>query len=216
MLRRHSEIFRSVLLLADVLLVVASWLGAYAFRFHSGLDAPRGVPPLDPYLVALGLIVPVWVWVFRSRGLYAPRRTDSTLSEIGSVLAGATTVVVLLVVATFFVRSYFFSRGVIVLFWALSIVSVSSFRLAAREFLRVLHRNGRNLRSVLVVGAGPLGTGDRPRARAPRSRPARGGCARQRPARATCRGRARARPLRAGSQGAGAVRRIAGGARVAA
>lgn len=156
MLRRHSEIFRTVLLLADVLLVVASWLGAYALRFHSGLDAPRGVPPLEPYLVAFALIVPLWAWVFRSRGLYAPRRTDSTLAEIGSVLAGATTVVVLLVVATFFVRSYFFSRGVIVLFWVLSIASVSSFRVVAREFLRVLHRNGRNLSSVLVVGAGPL------------------------------------------------------------
>ena len=156
MLRRHSEIFRSVLLLADVSLVVASWLGAYALRFYAGLDAPLGVPPLGPYLVALGLVVPVWVWVFRSRGLYAPRRTDSTLSEIGSVLAGATTVVVLLVVATFFARSYFFSRGVIVLFWALSSAAVAAFRVVAREFLRVLHRNGRNLSSVLVVGAGPL------------------------------------------------------------
>lgn len=156
MLRRHSEIFRTVLLLADLLLVVASWLGAYALRFHAGLEAPLGVPPLEPYLVALAAILPVWTWVFRSRGLYAPRRTDSTLSEIGSVLAGATTVVVLLVVATFFVRSYFFSRGVIVSFWVLSIVSVSAFRVVAREFLRMLHRNGRNLSSVLVVGAGPL------------------------------------------------------------
>jgi exopolysaccharide biosynthesis polyprenyl glycosylphosphotransferase len=156
MLRRHSEIFRTVLLLGDVLLVVASWLGAYALRFHAGFPAPRGVPTLESYLVALGLLLPVWAWVFRSRGLYAPRRTDSTLSEIGSVLAGATTVVVLLVVATFFARSYFFSRGVILLFWMLSIASVSSFRVVAREFLRVLHRHGRNLSSVLVVGAGPL------------------------------------------------------------
>jgi exopolysaccharide biosynthesis polyprenyl glycosylphosphotransferase len=156
MLRRHSEIFRTVLLLGDVLLVAASWLGAYALRFHAGLPAPRGVPPLEPYLVALGLLLPVWAWAFRSRGLYAPRRIDSTLSELGSVLAGATTVVVLLVVATFFARSYFFSRGVILLFWMLSIASVSSFRVVAREILSVLHRHGRNLGSVLVVGAGTL------------------------------------------------------------
>ncbi|MBS1105448.1 MAG: capsular polysaccharide biosynthesis protein [Deltaproteobacteria bacterium] len=155
MLRRHSEVFRTALLLGDTLLVAASWFGAYLLRFHSGLPAPLGVPPLDPYLVALGLIVPVWAWVFRSRGLYASR-TDSTLSELGSVVAGATTVVVLLVVATFFARSYFFSRGVIASFWALSIASVSSFRVVAREFLRVLHRHGHNLSSVLVVGAGPL------------------------------------------------------------
>ena len=36
MLRRHSEIFRTVLLLADALLVIASWLGAYALRADDG------------------------------------------------------------------------------------------------------------------------------------------------------------------------------------
>jgi Undecaprenyl-phosphate glucose phosphotransferase len=156
MLRRQSEIYRSVLVVADAVLVAAAWLGAYALRFQDWLPVPRGVPPLQPYLFALGLLLPLWFWVFRSRGLYAPRRTDSRISEVAAVFAGATTVVVLLVVATFFVRSYFFSRGVILLFWVLAGVGVSAFRLAARELLFALHRRGRNLSPVLVVGAGPL------------------------------------------------------------
>jgi Undecaprenyl-phosphate glucose phosphotransferase len=156
MLRRQSEIYRSVLLVGDASLVAASWLGAYAMRFQLGLPTPLGVPPLEPYLVALLPLVSVWLWVFRSRGLYAPRRIDSRVSELGAVLAGVTTVVVLLVVATFFVRSYFFSRGVILLFWALSMLSVSAFRLLARQMLFALHRSGRNLSHVLVVGAGTL------------------------------------------------------------
>lgn len=156
MLRRHSEIFRTLLLLADLLLVAASWLGAYVVRFHTDLPVPLGLPPIEPYLVVLGGILPVWAWVFRSRGLYAPRRTASLLSDLWAVVAGATTVVVLLVVATFFVRSYFFSRGVILLFWGLSIASVATFRLLAREILFALHRRGRHLSHVLVVGAGPL------------------------------------------------------------
>jgi len=156
MLRRQSEIFRTVLLLADLCLVFLSWLAAFSIRFDSGLPVPRGVPPTEPYLAVLPLLLVAWAWVFRSRGLYAPRRTDSLLSEIGAVVAGATTVVVLLVVATFFARSYFFSRGVILLFWALSIASVSTFRWIAREALFALHRRGRHLSSVLVVGAGAL------------------------------------------------------------
>ena len=123
MLRRQSEVYRSVLVVADVVLATAAWLGAYALRFQDWLPVPRGVPPLEPYLAALGLLLPLWLWVFRSRGLYAPRRTDSLLSEVGAVFAAATTVVVLLVVATFFVRSYFFSRGVILLFWVLAVLT---------------------------------------------------------------------------------------------
>jgi exopolysaccharide biosynthesis polyprenyl glycosylphosphotransferase len=155
-LRRQSQIFRTLLLLADLALVAASWLASYTVRFDTGLPVPKGVPPVESYLAALPLILAVWAWVFRSRGLYAPRRTDSILSELGAVIAGATTVVVLLVVATFFVRSYYFSRGVVLLFWLLSIASVSAFRIVAREALFALHRRGRHLSQVLVVGAGPL------------------------------------------------------------
>ncbi|HTY19386.1 MAG TPA: undecaprenyl-phosphate glucose phosphotransferase [Myxococcota bacterium] len=154
MLRRHSEIFRGVLLAADLALVGASWLGAYLIRFY--FPAPLGVPDAQPYLLALLLVLPLWAWVFRSRGLYAPRRTDSLVAEIAEVAAAATTVVVLLVVATFFARSYFFSRGVIALFWGLSIAVVSGARVAARQVLRALHRRGRSLTAVLVIGGGAL------------------------------------------------------------
>jgi hypothetical protein len=48
MLRRHSEIFRSLLFLAEAVLVMASWIGAYEIRFHTGIEAPYGVPPIEP------------------------------------------------------------------------------------------------------------------------------------------------------------------------
>jgi Undecaprenyl-phosphate glucose phosphotransferase len=154
MLRRHSEIFRSVLLAADLALAGATWFGAFLIRFY--FPAPLGVPDARPYVFALILVLPLWAWVFRSRGLYAPRRTDSLVAEVAEVAAAATTVVVLLVVATFFVRSYFFSRGVIALFWVLSIAAVSGIRVAARQTLRALHRRGRSLSTVLVIGGGEL------------------------------------------------------------
>ncbi len=156
MLRRQHEILRSLLLLGDLVLVGASWLASYAIRFHVGIPAPLGVPPVEPYLAALLVVLPAWAWVFRRRGLYTPRRVDSPLSEIASVAVAGTTVIVLLVAASFFVRSYFFSRGVVAIFWGLSIVSVAAFRLVARKLLFVLHRRGRHLSSALVVGGGRL------------------------------------------------------------
>jgi exopolysaccharide biosynthesis polyprenyl glycosylphosphotransferase len=156
MLRRHHEILRTFLLAGDLVLVGASWLAAYAIRFQTGIPAPLGVPPPQPYIVALAFILPTWGWVFRTRGLYARRRIDTLLAEAASVAAAGTTVVVLLVAATFFARNYFFSRGVILAFWVVSIALVSSFRIATREVLRVLHRRGRHLSGALVVGGGRL------------------------------------------------------------
>lgn len=156
MLRRQHEIYRTLLLLGDLAIVAAAWLGAYALRFHAGIPTPLGVPPLEPYLTALIVLLPGWAWLFRRRGLYAPRRVDSLLSELAAVAAAGTTVVVLLVAAGFFVRSYFFSRGVVLLFWVLAIAGVSAFRLTARRILFAMHRRGRHLGSALVVGGGRL------------------------------------------------------------
>jgi exopolysaccharide biosynthesis polyprenyl glycosylphosphotransferase len=155
-LRRQHEIYRTLLLLGDLLIVAAAWLVAYGLRFHAGIPAPLGVPPVEPYLSALIVLLPGWAWLFRRRGLYTPRRVDSPLSEVAAVAAAGTTVVVLLVAAGFFVRSYFFSRGVVLLFWVLAISGVSVFRLSARKVLFAMHRRGRHLGSALVVGGGRL------------------------------------------------------------
>ncbi len=156
MLQRRSEIFRSALLIGDVLCAGLSWLAAYGVRFSGAIPAPLGVPPFRVYLLALLVLIPLWVWVLRRHGLYAPRRIDSPFRDLVSVAQAGTTVVVLLITLTFFLRSYFFSRGVMLLFWVFSIASVAAFRVAARKIVRVIHRRGRYLNPVLVVGAGRL------------------------------------------------------------
>ncbi|MDJ0868868.1 MAG: undecaprenyl-phosphate glucose phosphotransferase [Myxococcota bacterium] len=156
MLRRRTEVFRTTLLLIDLLFAAVAWLVAYHVRFYSVFPAPLGIPEFGPYLAALVLILPLWGWVFRVRGLYAPRRTEGMVAEIADVFGAVTTVVVILVFLTFFLRSYFFSRGVILLFYALSIGTVAAYRVLARKLVRIMHGQGHNLASVLVVGGGRL------------------------------------------------------------
>ena len=156
MLYRYNQIFRSSLLLADLTLVGAAWLAAYGIRFFTIFDAPLGIPPFAPYAQLLALILPVWFWLFRSRGLYEPQRTGSMLGEAGNVIGATTVGTVVLVAATFFLRSYYYSRGVVLIFYALSALSVVGFRLSGRLVFRALRRRGYNLRHLLVVGAGAL------------------------------------------------------------
>ena len=60
MLYRYSEIFRTGMMVTDLLLIAFSWLGAYWLRFYSGLiDTPQGIPEFRPYLETLILILPM-------------------------------------------------------------------------------------------------------------------------------------------------------------
>ena len=60
MLYRHSEIFRSLVMGADLVLVAAAWMLAYWLRFETGLEVTKGQPPIQDYALALGVILPLW------------------------------------------------------------------------------------------------------------------------------------------------------------
>ncbi len=156
MLYRHSEIFRTLLIAADLGLVVSSWLAAYWIRFRMGFEAPLGVPELRAYVEALVAIVPLWFLLFRAHGLYEPHRMRTIPAEAIEVLRATAVGVVVLITLSFFARSYYYSRAVMGLFFVLSSLSVWIFRASMRLLFRNLRRRGRNLRYLMVVGAGQL------------------------------------------------------------
>ena len=156
MLYRYSELFRSLIVAVDLCLVAAAWLAAYAIRFHAGIPAPLGIPELSTYLYPLLVILPLWLGLFRSHGLYQPQRTGSLLREAGTVIRATAIGVVTLVAINFFVRDYIYSRGVVLIFSILAPLSVIGLRSTLRLGLRGLRRRGYNLRYVLVVGGGRL------------------------------------------------------------
>ncbi len=156
MLYRYSDVFRTLLAAADLSWVGAAWLGAYLLRFHAGIPAPLGVPPASEYVYPLALILPLYLMLFRSHGLYAPRRMDSPLGEAAAVLRACALGVVVLAALTFFARSYSYSRLAMGVFAVLAPLGVLGFRSTIRLGLRAARRRGFNLRFVLIVGAGPL------------------------------------------------------------
>lgn len=156
MLHRHNEIFLSLVVLLDLLLVGASWVVAYELRFYSGLPIYHDVPPREAYIIPLAAIVPLWFLLYRAHGLYSPRRSASIYDEAMLLLRANVLGVLLLVAITFFVRSYFYSRGVIAIFAVVSAVSVVGVRGLLRLGLRGVRRRGYNLRHIVIVGSGRL------------------------------------------------------------
>jgi len=154
-LKAHSRLFEHLTLAADLLLIAACWVVAYTVRFHVLPAPPKGTPPFAEYALQLVPILVVWAVAFRAFDLYRPNRLGSHVSEWLDVAKASTLgVLVLVAIMTFVFREYSYSRLVIVLFWAESIVAVSFSRAVFRELLRFARRHGFNQRYAIVVGGG--------------------------------------------------------------
>jgi Undecaprenyl-phosphate glucose phosphotransferase len=152
-LKAHSRLFEHLTLAADLLIIAACWVLAYVLRFYAFGDVD--VPPFEGYAYQLIPILAVWGVAFHAFDLYRPHRLGSHLSEWFDVAKASTLgVLVLIAIMTFVFRAYEYSRLVIALFWATSIVAVSLWRAGFREALRVARRHGYNQRYAVVVGGG--------------------------------------------------------------
>ena len=153
MLKAHSRFFEHLTLAADLLLIAACWIVAYAVRFY--LFPVVDTPPFAGYALQLVPILVVWGFAFRAFDLYRPNRLGSRVSEWLDVAKASTLgVLVLVAIMTFVFREYSYSRLVIGLFWAESIVAVSLSRAVFRELFRFARRHGFNQRYAIVVGGG--------------------------------------------------------------
>jgi Undecaprenyl-phosphate glucose phosphotransferase len=153
MLKRHQEVFRTIIVLADLCFIASSWIAAYLVRFFTVFASPQGVPEALPYNQLLLLILPLWFFLFRQHGLYDARRSAKAWSEPIAIVRASVLGVAVLVGVSFFAYVNL-SRSVVLIFFLLSTVSVSLCRLSIRALLRALRRRGYNLRYALVVGEG--------------------------------------------------------------
>ena len=158
MLKKHSRFFETLVLLCDWITLSCSWVLAYYIRFDLPIiPVYKGIPSFYTYLTLIIIIVPLWGVVFKTFGLYRPRRISSKIAEIVDISRATTVATFILIAFTFFIRSYEFSRLSFLYFWILSIVSLSISRILFREFFRYIRKRGYNLRYALVVGTGSLG-----------------------------------------------------------
>jgi len=156
-LKRYSEVFRTLMIVGDMTLVSVAWWLAYLLRFNSTvLGLPPGTPNTSDYLLVGMLAVLLVYGMFRHRGLYESRRSSSRLSEVGAIVAVMAAVTIVLSTIPFFLRFVALSRAVVLLFWAFSTVGLICFRLWYRVVLAQVRRRGRNQRSLIIVGTGRL------------------------------------------------------------
>jgi Undecaprenyl-phosphate glucose phosphotransferase len=102
-------------------------------------------------------MLPLWYVVFKTFGLYRPRRISSKIAEVMDIVKATTTATLILVSLTFFVRRDEFSRLTFLYFLIICVITLCVERILFREFLRFIRKRGYNLRYALIVGTGSLG-----------------------------------------------------------
>lgn len=170
MVRRYNRLLAVAHVGVDAAAGMVAFLAAYWVRFHSGLIVvTKGIPPIEQYLWVtplLGMLVPL---AFQLHGVYRLRRGRSRIDDFFGVLVGSVLAVVLGVVTTLYVQTYYIpdplkDRGVFEvsqLVWGLfllfNVALTFSARVVVRDWLERRWRAGIGLKRVLVAGAGDLG-----------------------------------------------------------
>ncbi len=158
MLKKHSNFYKSILLITDFAAISVGWVGAYWLRFYTDLiPATKGVPVFAAYLALFPVIFIAWGIAFQSLSLYRPRRIVSYISDLWDITKGCGFMVILLVTISFFLKQFEYSRLVFLVFGVYCVILLTLNRSIFRQGLLFLRHRGYNLHYALIIGAGKLG-----------------------------------------------------------
>ncbi len=154
--RRNDLLVPLLSIISDIAAFESAFLLSYWLRFFSPLtqyfEITLGVPPLQSYLTASIVFIPIFLLVFRSRKLYGSRRHIHLSDEFFVLVRLITIGMMIMMSATFFYRDFSFSRGVFILLWLSSILTVTLGRFLILELEQWLYRRGKELKSIVIVG----------------------------------------------------------------
>ncbi len=155
MLRERSQALQRLLFGADLLLIALAWVAAWVVRFE--VMRPPQFVPLALYLRFLPAVLVLWSAAFVLSGLYQTRRAQRLPLVVYAVARAVVMGIAVSVAATFFFRAFQFSRVHMLLFGVLSSGLLAGLRLSIYVVLRRARQAGKNVRRVLIVGAGRAG-----------------------------------------------------------
>lgn len=150
---KNTKFYSLILIIADTFIVMAAFIAAYVIRVQ--LDQRHLLTPVyaHDYFVALLFIIPVWILIFATLGLYQASTYNRRLVEWGKIAIGAF-IGILLVIGWEYASGMHIFAARLVAVYAL----VASFGLIVleREALRltrtILFHFGRGVSRVLIIG----------------------------------------------------------------
>jgi len=154
-LRRHRATIKTLLfVLFDILMINASFVGAYYLRMALQPFFRFGLYPMSWYMNFIYFYNLIYFVTFFFSGLYRIRRETSWFDEFVDIAKAALIGVVILMASTYLTKVRVFSRAVVLGQALLIIISVGGFRQVLRAVHRELVKAAFDLKRVLLVGSG--------------------------------------------------------------
>ena len=143
------------LFISDLIFINLAWTIYYFIRVDTGWIVYANPPA---YWMPLTVIYFYWLIIFSFAGLYqhwfARSRFDEFASVFKAVSTGCFILFFLIFIDDFMNNAPIISRFLIVIYWMLMVVSVSSGRIIIRSVQRNLLEKGIGLRNTLIIGNG--------------------------------------------------------------
>ncbi len=157
MIRENQRFLNMVLVIIDLLIITFSLIFAWYIRFGTNLMVFKHNWDLNYYLMFLIFILPVYIFLYYSAGLYRPHRNKNIVSEATTIIKINFIGLLLLITLLYVTHLVNFSRYLLAMFAIFSTTFSIIERLILRQSLRFMRSKGFNVKHILVIGAGELG-----------------------------------------------------------
>ena len=155
MIKDNQRYFNRLHLLADAVVVAASYLLAWYIKFATVFaDTEPGVEalPMETYFNALYFLVPGYVLLYYFFNMYAPKRATRRKYEIAGIVKANTVGLILFMVVLYIIKQIHFSRSMIFIFYVINIILSTLCRSLIRNLLHFFRKKGYNLKYILLIG----------------------------------------------------------------
>ncbi len=154
MLRQQAKLVAFSVYIADLVLVIISFLTSYWVR-NTFLSTQYGpLAPIEDYLWLLFIIISLWSFLLYYFGLYESYRTKPLWVEPWQIVKVAFWATLLTGAFIFVFKLHYISRLFIVLFAVVAFLLLSIERRIIRSIARQVRKRGLNYRNIIIVGTG--------------------------------------------------------------
>lgn len=161
MIKDNQKLLNHLLVILDGLFVILAFSIAYFLKFsiysplvRIGFLTPQfGYFLFKQYTQALLFIVPIYLIIYSSFHLYAPRRTFGKRIEIWNIFKSNILGILFFIGVLYFMKiSIRYSRWFTIYFFVVNIFMSIFFRMSLRLILKYFRRKGLNLKHIILVG----------------------------------------------------------------
>jgi exopolysaccharide biosynthesis polyprenyl glycosylphosphotransferase len=156
MLRKYGQVFITLFICSDILLILLVWFILYV---TAGYLSPNRVVSIEDFLSQLRfftIFIPVYILSAQKFDFYAPRRFNSYYSELIKILKVISSASIISIFLAYVSRTLEFNRIFILFFLGVSVALVFIYHVLVEYILKRFRAKGFNSRKILIVGCGDL------------------------------------------------------------